>query len=142
MIRTLALLLLLAFPASALSPGELGDFARRAGIEDTRGFAETVSEVRANGRLPARYVNKAEAQRQGWAPGRNICKVLPGKAIGGDLFQNAERHLPEKPGRRWREADLDTPCGNSRGPKRLVFSNDGLIFVTIDHYRSFTQVPE
>jgi ribonuclease T1 len=142
MVRVLALLLLLAGPALALSPGELGEFARRVGIEDAGGFAEAISELRATGQLPPRYVTKTQAEREGWSPGRNICKVLPGKAIGGDAFHNAERRLPEKPGRRWREADLDTPCRSSRGPKRLVFSSDGLQFVTVDHYKSFTRVPE
>jgi ribonuclease T1 len=143
MIRRLAFLVVLfaATAAASLSPGELGAFAERLGIEDFRGFVETVSELRAEGRLPARYVAKAAAERLGWSPGRNLCTIAPGKAIGGDVFHNAERRLPEKPGRRWREADLDSPCG-PRGPKRLVFSNDGLQFVTVDHYRSFVKVPE
>jgi ribonuclease T1 len=134
-------LLLIAAPALALAPGELDQFARALGIRDVGGFAATVTELRAGGRLPPRYLTKEEAQRAGWSPGRNICAVLPGRAIGGDRFKNAERQLPEKQGRRWHEADLDTPCGNSRGAKRLVFSSDGLQFVTVDHYKSFTQVP-
>ena len=137
----LVLLVLMAPAARALSPGELGAFARNAGLEDVRGFVETVSELRANGRLPSRYLTKPEAERLGWSPGRDLCRVAPGKAIGGDTFHNAERRLPASRGRRWREADLDAPCGR-RGPKRLVFSNDGLIFVTTDHYRSFQPVPE
>jgi hypothetical protein len=143
MLRPLALvlLLLLAPAARALSPGELGAFARSAGIEDMRGFVETVTELRASGRLPPRYLTKTDAERLGWLPGRNLCQIAPGKAIGGDPFHNAERRLPELRGRRWREADLDAPCGR-RGPKRLVFSDDGLIFVTTDHYRSFQPVPE
>jgi hypothetical protein len=136
-----ALFVLLAGAAQALSPGELGAFARQAGLEDVQGFVETVTELRASGRLPPRYLTKGEAERLGWSPGRNLCRVAPGKAIGGDAFRNAERRLPEGRGRRWREADLDPPCGR-RGPKRLVFSNDGLIFVTTDHYNSFQPVPE
>jgi len=142
MARLLALvLLLLGLPALALSPGELDRFARAHGIQDVPGFVETVTGLRGEGRLPPRYLTKREAQRAGWSPGRNICAVLTGRAIGGDLFKNAERQLPESRGRSLREADLDTPCGNHRGAKRLVFSTDGLQFVTVDHYKSFTQVP-
>jgi hypothetical protein len=143
MLRPLALviLLLLAPAARALSPGELAAFADRVGIEDLGAFVETVTELRASQRLPPRYIGKREAERLGWSPGRDLCRIASGKAIGGDPFHNAERRLPEASGRRWREADLDAPCGR-RGPKRLVFSNDGLIFVTTDHYRSFQPVPE
>jgi ribonuclease T1 len=142
MIRRL-LLILFFIPASAtaFSPTEPEDFARRVGIEDVRGFVETVSELREHRRLPPWYVTKKEAERRGWRPGRNLCAVAPGKAIGGDVFHDFEHRLPEKPGRRWREADLDARCG-SRGPKRLVFSNDGLLYVTTDHYATFIPVPE
>jgi ribonuclease T1 len=60
--------------------------------------------------------------------------------IGGDIFRNFGKALPSAPGRVYREADLDTDC-RSRGPKRLIFSSDGLIFITVDHYNSFTAVP-
>jgi guanyl-specific ribonuclease Sa len=60
--------------------------------------------------------------------------------IGGDRFGNRERRLPEARGRSWREADIDSTCGR-RGARRLVFSSDGLIEVTVDHYETFEEVP-
>jgi hypothetical protein len=131
---------LLAPAALALDAPELRDFAVRVGLKDTVGFSETVTELRTAGRLPARYVTKDAAERLGWKPGADLCRAAPGKAIGGDSFGNRERRLPEAAGRRWREADLDYACG-SRGAKRLVWSTDGLIFVTLDHYATFVAVP-
>ncbi len=96
-----------------------------------------VSFVRKNHRLPDYYITKKAARRRGWQPGKgNLCKVLPGKAIGGDLFGNRERKLPQKATRRYYEADINYDCGY-RGKDRLVYSSDGLIFVTKDHYRTF-----
>jgi hypothetical protein len=126
--------------AFAFSDEALRDFARRSGLADPARFAETVETLRSEGHLPDRYLTKRRAERLGWAPGRDLCRIAPGKAIGGDAFHNAEKRLPESSGRRWYEADLDTGCG-SRGPKRLIYSNDGLQFVTVDHYRTFIPVP-
>jgi guanyl-specific ribonuclease Sa len=66
--------------------------------------------------------------------------VWPGRAIGGDLFHNFGGQLPAASGRVYRSADLDATC-RSRGPRRLVYSNDGQIYVTLDHYSSFVAVP-
>ena len=100
----------------------------------------SVLSVRRDGRLPARYVDKREAERLGWRPGEDLCRVARGRAIGGDHFGNYERRLPERQGRSWREADLDLACGR-RGARRLVFSSDRLVYVTTDHYQSFREVP-
>lgn len=90
--------------------------------------------------LPDYYIHKGEARRQGWDPAKgNLCSVLPGRAIGGDRFSNREGGLPDKSGRRWFEADVNYQCGR-RGTDRMLYSNDGLIFVTKDHYRHFEQV--
>ncbi|HEY4471193.1 MAG TPA: ribonuclease domain-containing protein [Stellaceae bacterium] len=114
-------------------------FAERAGLRDVTGFVETVQSLRDSGRLPPRYATKDEARAQGWRGG-GLCAVWPGHVIGGDRFNNFGRQLPGAPGRVYREADLDADC-RGRGPKRLIFSNDGLIFVTVDHYSTFMQVP-
>lgn len=91
-------------------------------------------------RLPDYYIRKGDARRQGWDPAKgNLCDVLPGRAIGGDRFSNREGGLPEKNGRRWFEADVNYQCGR-RGTDRMLYSSDGLIFVTRDHYRHFEQV--
>ncbi|HMR33311.1 MAG TPA: ribonuclease domain-containing protein [Geminicoccaceae bacterium] len=137
--RLALLALLLALPALA-SDAALESFARGIGLRDVAGFVETVTELRRSGRLPDRYLTKDEAEDLGWRPGSDLCDVAPDGSIGGDRFGNRERRLPERQGRRWREADLDFDCGR-RGARRLVWSNDGLIYVTVDHYDSFSKVP-
>lgn len=143
--RTLTILLLLLvglLPALA-SAGEAGlrTFGRSLGLRDLDGFVEAVAAIREDGRLPERWITKREAERLGWRPGSDLCEVAEGVAIGGDRFGNREGRLPARKGRRWTEADLDFDCGR-RGAKRLVFSDDRLIFVTVDHYDSFHEVPE
>lgn len=142
--RLLALLtaLFLGFTATAQGADDarLQAFARQLRLAAVDDFVDTVRSLRATKRLPDRYVTKREAERLGWRPGSDLCRVARGKTIGGDRFGNYERRLPVVQGRVWREADLDFNCGR-RGAKRLLFSSDGLIYVTIDHYESFREVP-
>lgn len=139
----LAALLLLLPPAGLALAGEaeVRAFARQLRLRDVDGFAEAVASLRASGRLPERYVTKDEAEDLGWRPGSDLCDSAPGRTIGGDRFGNRERRLPDRRGRRWFEADLDFACGR-RGAKRLVWSSDGLIYATTDHYETFREVPE
>ena len=138
----LLLVLLVAAPALARGPAEdLRQFARDVGLRDIDGFVTTVTVLRRDGRLPERYLTKDAAMRAGWKQGEDLCRAAPGKAIGGDRFGNRERRLPNANGRAWYEADLDTNCGK-RGPKRLVWSSDGLYYVTIDHYQTFHRLPK
>ena len=96
--------------------------------------------LKENGELPDYYITKKEAQREGWvAKEGNLCDVLPGRAIGGDVFTNREKTLPVKKGRIWYEADINYDCGR-RNARRVVYSNDGLIFVTHDHYKNFEEI--
>ena len=88
------------------------------------------------GTLPGNYITKDEARELGW-DGGSVEKYAPGKAIGGDKFGNREGLLPDKDGRVYYECDIDTLNSDSRGAKRIVFSNDGLIYYTSDHYESF-----
>lgn len=91
-------------------------------------------------RLPDYYLTKSQARRQGWdARAGDLCDKLPGKAIGGDRFSNREGRLPVRQGRSWFEADVNYQCGR-RNADRLLYSSDGLIFLTQDHYRSFKRV--
>lgn len=107
------------------------------GIDELTAEEVVVKYVKKHGELPAYYLTKAEARKQGWvAHEGNLCEVLPGKAIGGDHFGNREGLLPRAKGRKYVEADLNYHCGQ-RNSDRLVFSNDGLVYVTKDHYRSF-----
>lgn len=98
-----------------------------------------VKYLKEHGELPEYYITKSEAKSLGWIPSKgNLCEVAPGKAIGGDIWTNRQKSLPTKSGRRYFEADLNYNCGN-RNADRVVFSNDGLVFVTFDHYRSFEE---
>ena len=69
----------------------------------------------------------------------NLRKVCEGCSIGGDIFTNVQEILPVKKGRIYYECDIDYE-GGIRNSKRIVFSDDGLIFYTEDHYRSFVQL--
>ena len=86
--------------------------------------------------LPDNFITKKEAQALGWTGG-SLEPYAPGCSIGGSRFGNYEGLLPDKKGRTWTECDIDTMGAKSRGPKRIVFSNDGLIYYTGDHYESF-----
>ena len=86
------------------------------------------------GKLPDYYITKQEAEEiYGWKKGKNtIAGKAPGKMIGGDIYNNEGHRLPEKEGRIWFECDVDYIEG-SRNDKRLFYSNDGLMFYSMDH---------
>ncbi len=86
--------------------------------------------------LPPNFITKSEARKLGWEGG-GLEDYAPGMCIGGDRFGNYEGLLPEAEGRYYTECDIDTLGSDSRGAKRIVFSNDGLIYYTEDHYESF-----
>ena len=113
--------------------------SRIATIDELTKENVLVPFVKANGKLPVYYITKNEARDKGWDAARgNLCDVLPGRAIGGDAFFNREGSLPKSANRRWFEADLNYNCGR-RNADRLLFSNDGLVYVTYDHYKTFKQ---
>ena len=85
---------------------------------------------------PDNFITKKDAQALGW-PGGSLEPYAPGKCIGGSRFGNYEGLLPEADGRTYTECDIDTLGADSRGAKRIVFSNDGLIYYTEDHYETF-----
>lgn len=88
------------------------------------------------GHLPSNYITKKQAEKLGW-PGGSLEPYAPGKCIGGSHFGNYEGLLPDAKGRSYTECDIDTMGAKSRGAKRIIFSNDGLIYYTDDHYESF-----
>ena len=89
------------------------------------------------GHLPGNFITKKQARELGWGGG-SVEDYAPGMCIGGDHFGNYEGLLPDKPGRSYTECDIDTLGRNGRGAKRIIFSNDGLIYYTEDHYSTFT----
>lgn len=92
--------------------------------------------IHVYGRLPNNFITKSEARKLGWESG-SVEKFAPGHAIGGDHFGNYEGALPDKSGRRYTECDIGTRGASSRGAERIVFSNDGLVYYTPDHYQTF-----
>ena len=92
------------------------------------------------GRLPEYYVGKNVAKKYGWKSKSNdLDQVLPGYMIGGDVYQNDDKKLPDAPGRVWYEADINYE-GGFRNRQRVLYSNDGLLFATYDHYHTFYEI--
>lgn len=111
---------------------------------DREGWYDSMEEVAIYliffDELPENYITKREAQALGWDSRKgNLWQVADGCSIGGDRFGNYEGQLPDAKGRRWTECDIDFD-GGYRGGKRIVFSNDGLIYYTANHYESFDEV--
>ena len=92
--------------------------------------------IHTYGHLPDNFITKKQAQALGWEGG-SLEPYAPGKCIGGSRFGNYEGTLPEKDGRTYTECDIDTLGAEKRGGKRIVFSNDGLIYYTEDHNETF-----
>lgn len=88
------------------------------------------------GCLPENFITKSEARKLGWEGG-SLERYAKGKCIGGDRFGNYEGLLPEVKGRTYYECDINTLGAEERGAERIVFSNDGLVYYTPDHYKTF-----
>lgn len=103
---------------------------------------DVAAYLRKYGELPKNYITKKDAGDLGWVASKgNLWEVTDNMSIGGDRFANREGLLPTKKGRTYYEADIDYE-GGRRNAKRIVFSNDGLIFYTDDHYASFEDITE
>lgn len=122
------------------APSEDADMPDETAQIDEDGAYTTKDDValyiHTYGHLPDNFITKKDAQALGW-PGGSLEPYAPGKCIGGSRFGNYEGLLPEADGRTYTECDIDTLGADSRGAKRIVFSNDGLIYYTEDHYKSF-----
>ncbi len=104
-------------------------------IDDLTDEELVIDYVKKNHQLPDYYLTKSEARNQGWIASKgNLCEVLPGRAIGGDKFSNREKQLPK--GEQYFEADVNYNCGN-RGADRIVFTRNGTVYLTKNHYKSF-----
>ena len=137
------LMLLMLLPASAALAKTITVDAADYNVE-AGGRYDTMEEVAIYltffDELPENYITKKEAQALGWDNRKgNLWKVADGCSIGGDRFGNYEGLLPDAKGRRWTECDI---CfdGGYRNGQRIVFSNDGLIYYTADHYQSFDEI--
>jgi len=92
--------------------------------------------IHTYGHLPSNYITKKEANALGWPDEGYLKNLAPGKSIGGDYFGNYQGLLPKKKGREYHECDIDFK-GKGRNAKRIIYSNDGLIYYTDDHYETF-----
>ena len=115
---------------------------KKVGTATDWGFDGADAWLMYEGRLPDYYVTKEEAAIAGCIPKKqNLSEVLPGKQIGGNVYKNIEGKLPENSYRIWYEADFDYISG-FRNKKRILYSNDGLIFVSYDHAQTFYETTE
>ena len=93
-----------------------------------------------HGELPDNFITKEEAKALGWDSGRNyVGDVAPGKSIGGDRFGNYQGQLPKAKGRKFYECDVNYK-GKKRGEERIIYSNDGHVWYTKDHYETFEEL--
>lgn len=125
---------------STVSASELPDDATPAPVSEEGKYttAEDVAlYLHLYGHLPENFITKKDARSLGWNGG-GLDGFADGKCIGGDRFGNYEGLLPDAAGRAYYECDIGTMHASSRGAKRIVYSNDGLIYYTEDHYESFT----
>ena len=117
--------------------------SRSLNVEENGNYTskeEVALYIHTYGKLPVNYITKKQAQELGWDPENgNLSDILPGMSIGGNVFGNYEGALPRAGGRRYFECDIDYE-GGYRGAKRIVYSNDGLVFYTEDHYNTFEQI--
>lgn len=150
---------LLSLPETDAAYEQVEDAAREStrevltAYEESTGAAGTVSEdgtytspeqvaeyLHLYGHLPSNYITKKEAEAAGWDSSKgNLWDVADGMSIGGSRFGNYEGALPDKEGRRWYECDVNYE-GGYRGAERLLYSSDGLIYYTGDHYETFKQL--
>ena len=101
---------------------------------------DVASYLHAYGKLPVNFIAKKQARALGWNSNEgNLWDVTDERSIGGDAFANREGLLPEADGRQYYECDVNYE-GGYRGSERLVYSNDGLIFYTEDHYTTYIRL--
>jgi len=101
---------------------------------------EVAAYLHEYNKLPDNYITKSKAHSLGWQSDKgNLWTVTDHMSIGGDTFGNREKLLPSATGRTWKECDVNYK-GGYRGSERLVYSNDGLIYYTKDHYATFTKL--
>ena len=112
----------------------------QAGTATIKGMLGADAWLKNYKELPSYYINKKEAKNRGWNSFLgNLHSVAPGAIIGGDVYKNKKGVLPTASCRVWYEADINYTNGYRNG-HRLLYSNDGLLFVTYDHYNTFYEI--
>jgi guanyl-specific ribonuclease Sa len=128
---------------SSSAKSSSGSKSTSSGITEDGSYTskkEVALYLHTYGHLPNNYITKSEAESLGWDSKKgNLWDVAPGKSIGGSHFGNYEKQLPDAKGRKYSECDIDYD-GTYRNAKRIIYSNDGLIFYTEDHYKTFEQL--
>ncbi|WP_256760984.1 ribonuclease domain-containing protein [Cohnella sp. WQ 127256] len=149
--KKLSLTLILLLILTILCGCSTNDFINSRAPEETRSAAihveglysapkDVANYIHAYNDLPDNYITKKDAIALGWKSDEgNLWEVSDQLSIGGDVFGNREGKLPRAKGRKWYECDVNYK-GGFRGSERVVYSNDGLIYYTNDHYESFTQL--
>ena len=122
-----------AFAVNTAAPAATA--AAETAITDPQEIADYIF---AHGELPPNFITKKEAQALGWRGG-DLYVYAPGKSIGGSVFSNYEKKLPKVKGRVYRECDANY-TGGKRGDDRIVYSNDGHVWFTSDHYETFIEL--
>ena len=101
---------------------------------------EVALYIHTYGTVPPNFVTKTKARNAGWeASEGNLWEVLPGKSIGGGGWHNDEEVMPGESYDQWYECDINYE-GGYRGAERLVYSDNGMIFYTPDHYESYARI--
>ena len=121
----------------------LGYAGLKLDLKTTEAANEVVESLRATGQLPSNYVTKGDAAQQGWQPGKALNNSVPSGQIGGDVFYNTTNVVPSASGRTWYEADIGLTGTMSRSNQpgtRLLYSSDGLLYITTDHYKTATSI--
>ncbi len=126
-----------AAPAVTETPAVAEPTAEPGPMDEAQRIADYIFE---HGELPDNFITKKEAQALGWDKYVNkVSDVAPGKSIGGDYFGNYEKQLPVVQGRKYYEADCYY-FGGDRNEYRIIYSNDGHVWFTGDHYQTFTEL--
>lgn len=111
-----------------------------AGTATNNGIHGADWYLKIYGKLPNYYITKKRAEELGYKSYLgNLSKIAPNRMLFRGVYENRNGHLPMISGRIWYEADINYEIGY-RGTERILFSNDGLIFVTYDHYHTFIEI--
>ncbi len=113
--------------------------AIKAGTATIQGLSGADWALKYNGVLPDCYISLQDLKLLGWKKGKFVSNYAADKLLTKGVYQNRNRHLPQEDNRVWYEADINYTTGK-RNSQRILWSNDGLIFVTYDHYETFYEI--